>query len=289
MNNFAGRGLVEDTTITLLISMTRSVCLLQEWIVAILSEEELIPLLSFAESVALGAGKVTLEYFMKEVEVDRKDDDTPVTIADRKAEEYVRKRIEEEFPSHSILGEEEGESKGESSFRWIIDPIDGTQSFIRGVPLYTVLLALEFEGNPQIGVVHVPSLRETVSAATNIGAFYNGKACHVSKTETLADAWVQVTDYADLTRRRPDFSKQLLTKSYSCRAWGDAYGYLLVATGRVDVMIDPIMNIWDIAPLKPIITEAGGVFTDLDGKDNALGTSSIACNLTLHKEVMDLM
>lgn len=258
-------------------------------IVVKLSVENLKSLLSFAESVAIGAGRVTLEYFQKEIEIDRKMDDTPVTIADRMAEEYVRARIQNEFPTHSILGEEEGESQGESSYRWIIDPIDGTQSFIRGVPLYTVLLALEYEGEPQIGVIHVPPLQETVSAVCGVGAFYNGTPCRVSSTERLADAWVQVTDYAELSRRRPKFAKKLLAESFSCRAWGDAYGYLLVATGRVDVMIDPIMNIWDIAPLKPIITEAGGVFTDLDGVDNAMGTSSIASNSMLHKEIMTLI
>lgn len=257
--------------------------------VANLSLDDLQSLLSFAEDVTVEAGKVTLEYFLKDIEIDRKEDDTPVTIADRKAEEYIRARIVAEFPSHSILGEEEGESQGESSYRWIIDPIDGTQSFIRGVPLYTVLLALEFDGEPQVGVIHVPPVGETVSAANGIGAFYNGTPCQVSSTEHLADAWVQVTDYAELSRRRPDFAKRLLAESYSCRAWGDAYGYLLVATGRVDAMIDPIMNIWDIAPLKPIITEAGGVFTDLDGGDNAMGTSSLASNSMLHKELMDLI
>jgi len=246
-------------------------------------------MLAFAESVAIGAGKVTLEYFHKEIEIDRKDDDTPVTIADRKTEEYIRERVQNEFPTHSILGEEEGESQGKSPYRWIIDPIDGTQSFIRGVPLYTVLIALEYEGEPQLGVIHVPPLRETVSAAKDVGAFYNGTPCHVNSTECLADAWVQVTDYAELSKRRPEFTKRLLAASFSCRAWGDAYGYLLVATGRVDVMIDPIMNIWDIAPLKPIITEADGVFTDLDGMDNAMGTSSLACNSKLHKELMELI
>jgi len=264
-------------------------CLLQNWIVASLHENELKSLLSFAESVAIGAGNITLEYFMKDIEVARKEDDSPVTIADRKAEEYVRRRIEAEFPTHSILGEEEGEKKGESPYRWIIDPIDGTQSYIRGVPLYTVLLALEYEGAPQVGVIHVPHLRETVSAANGVGAFYNGSQCQISKTKTLAESWVQVTDYADLTRLRPKFAKRLLAEAYSCRAWGDAYGYLLVATGRVDVMIDPIMNIWDVAPLKPIITEASGVFTDLDGEGNAIGTSSVACNSMLHKELMDLI
>jgi len=253
-----------------------------------LSSNYLESLRSFAEDVAVEAGKVTLKYFQKNIEIDKKEDGTPVTTADRKAEEYIRARIVAEFPSHSILGEEEGESPGKSTYRWIIDPIDGTQSFIRGIPLYTVLLALEYEGEPQVGVIHVPPLGETVSAANGVGAFYNGTPCQVSTTEHLADAWVQVTDYAELSRRRPEFAKRLLTESYSCRAWGDAYGYLLVATGRADVMIDPIMNIWDIAPLKPIITEAGGVFTDLDGGDNAMGTSALASNSMLHKEIIDL-
>jgi len=256
--------------------------------VANLGSDDLESLRSFAEDLAVEAGKVTLKYFQKNIEIDKKEDGTPVTTADRKAEEYIRARIVAEFPSHSILGEEEGESPGKSTYRWIIDPIDGTQSFIRGIPLYTVLLALEYERKPQVGVIHVPPLGETVSAANGVGAFYNGTPCQVSTTEHLADAWVQVTDYAELSRRRPEFAKRLLTESYSCRAWGDAYGYLLVATGRVDVMIDPIMNIWDIAPLKPIITEAGGVFTDLDGIDNAMGTSALASNSMLHREIIDL-
>jgi len=152
--------------------------------------ENLEKFLSFAVDAAIGAGKVTLEYFQKEIKIDRKDDMTPVTIADRQAEEYIRGQIEESFPEHSILGEEAGENPGESPFRWIIDPIDGTQSFIRGVSQYTVLLALEYNGVPVLGVIHNPPQQETVSAATGIGAFYNGTACNVSSTKHLADAWV---------------------------------------------------------------------------------------------------
>ena len=254
-----------------------------------MSSEDLEGYLEFIVDVTSEAGKVTLEYFLKDTEFETKSDDTPVTVADKLTEEYIRKRIEDEYPTHSVLGEEAGETKGDSSFRWIIDPIDGTQAFIRGVPQYTVLIALEHEGEPLVGVIHNPPLRETVAAAKGIGSFYNGKTCQVSSTSKLEDAWVQVTDCADLARRRPGFTERLLSKAYSCRTWGDAYGYLLVATGRVDVMIDPIMNIWDIAPLKPIITEAGGVFTDLDGTDNAMGTSSLACNADLHREVMRIM
>ncbi|MHA2065830.1 MAG: inositol monophosphatase family protein [Candidatus Thorarchaeota archaeon] len=250
---------------------------------------EIKALLEFAVDAAVEAGKITLEYFLGPMDVDIKTDDTPVTQADRMAEAYIRKCMEESYPSHSILGEEAGEKKEGSEYRWIIDPIDGTQSFIRGVPLYTVLIALEVEGEPLVGVIHNPPLQETVAAATGIGCFYNGSPCQVSSTSKLSEAWVQVTDYADLTRRRPRFAKRLLKEAHSCRTWGDAYGYLLVASGRVDVMIDPIMKIWDIAPLRPIITEARGVFTDLDGNPNALGESSIASNEALHEQIMQLM
>jgi histidinol phosphatase-like enzyme (inositol monophosphatase family) len=251
--------------------------------------EHLEEYLEFIVDVTTEAGKVTLEYFLKDIEFETKSDDTPVTIADRLTEEHIRQQIEDKYPSHSILGEEEGETKGDSSYRWIIDPIDGTQAFIRGVPQYTVLIALEHEGKPLVGVIHNPLLKETVSAATGCGSFYNGKPCQVSTTTRLEDAWVQVTDFADLARRRPEFTERLLSKTYSCRTWGDAYGYLLVATGRVDAMIDPIMNIWDIAPLQPIITEAGGVFTDLDGNQNAMGSSSLACNKSLHKQILNIV
>ncbi|MFW9844560.1 MAG: inositol monophosphatase family protein [Candidatus Thorarchaeota archaeon] len=254
-----------------------------------MSLENLDTYLSFAIDVAQNAGKVTMKYFLKDIEVDSKGDETPVTIADKQAEEYVRARVAEKFPEHAILGEEAGESTSDSPYRWVIDPIDGTQSFIRGVPLYTVLLALEYNKVPILGVIHNPPLQETVYAATGLGAFYNGAPCQVSSTETLAKAWVQATDCADLNRRRPEFTRKLLKASYSLRTWGDAYGYLLVATGRVDVMIDPIMSYWDIAPLKPIITEARGVFSDLDGNDNPTGVSSIACNPTLHEEIMKLV
>jgi histidinol phosphatase-like enzyme (inositol monophosphatase family) len=250
---------------------------------------EVKDVLEFAVDAAAEAGKITMEYFLGSIDVDIKTDDTPVTQADRLTEAYIRECIEETYPFHSILGEEAGEKERETDYRWIIDPIDGTQSFIRGVPLYTVLIALEVKGEPLIGVIHNPPLQETVAGATGVGCYYNGAPCQVSSTSKLENAWVQVTDYADLARLRPEFAKRILENSYSCRTWGDAYGYLLVATGRVDVMIDPIMNIWDIAPLKPIITEAGGVFTDLDGTPNAKGESSIACNKTLHKQIMELV
>lgn len=246
-------------------------------------------LLTFAQETAIAAGKITLEYFQKPIDIDVKSDLTPVTDVDRKAEIFIRDRIQQTYPTHSILGEEFEEKETDSQLKWIIDPIDGTLSFIRGIPQYTVLLALTYDNEPQLGVIHNPATKETVAAAKDLGCTYNSKPCQVSETSDLSKAWIQVTDYADLWRRRPEFSKKLQSRAGFCRAWGDAYGYLLVATGRADVMIDPIMKVWDIAPLKPIITEAGGMFTDLDGNPNPLGTSALATNSMLHEEIIKII
>ncbi|MHA2423506.1 MAG: inositol monophosphatase family protein [Candidatus Thorarchaeota archaeon] len=251
--------------------------------------DERMEFLEFAKSVSVNAGNLTLKYFGNLQDIEWKSDDTPVTVADREAESYIRVQIQSKYPSHAIIGEEFNDKETDSDYKWIIDPIDGTQSFIRGVPFYSVLLALEYQGTPIVGVIHIPPLKETVSAATGHGCYYNGKKCTVSDTSTLAKAWVQVTDYADLKRRRPEFAIRLLERAYSCRTWGDAYGYLLVASGRADVMIDPIMAPWDIAPLGPIIIEAGGIFTDLDGNANLMGESSLACNKELHDEIMNIL
>jgi histidinol phosphatase-like enzyme (inositol monophosphatase family) len=246
-------------------------------------------LLDFAQETAIAAGKITLQYFRKSIAFEVKSDLTPVTEVDKKVEIFIRGRIQDTYPNQSILGEEFEEKETESRLKWIIDPIDGTLSFIRGIPQYTILLALTYDGEPQLGVIHNPATQETVAAAKDMGCTYNNKPCRVSETSKLSEAWIQVTDYADLWRRRPEFSKKLLSQAGFCRAWGDAYGYLLVATGRADVMIDPIMNVWDIAPLKPIITEAGGTFTDLDGNPNPLGNSSLASNSVLHNEIIKMV
>ncbi|MFW9919328.1 MAG: inositol monophosphatase family protein [Candidatus Thorarchaeota archaeon] len=254
-----------------------------------LSEKEKLEFLDFAKTIAENAGKVTLEHYGIISEFERKSDNSPVTVADRESEVFIRSEILSEYPTHSIMGEEFENKDTDSDFRWIIDPIDGTSSFVRAVPLYTVLLALQYRGSPVLGVIHAPRTSETVYAALEVGCFFNGKRAHVSSTEKLENAWVQVTDYADLKKRRPEFTERLLNRAISCRTWGDAYGYLLVATGRADVMIDPIMAPWDIAPLFPIISEAGGIFTDLDGNPNVMGNSALACNQMLHDEIMRII
>jgi histidinol phosphatase-like enzyme (inositol monophosphatase family) len=243
---------------------------------------ELNELLEFAVEIARGAGEITLQYFRKQPETSRKSDGSFVTIADRQAESYLRRRIGERFPDDGILGEEEGESRGKSGRRWILDPIDGTFAFVHGVPLYGVLIAVEIEGELSVGVVNMPALGELVSAAKGLGCFLNGEPARVSTTAELKDALLLSTSFVSAT-------ELLQARANVSRTWGDCYGYVLVATGRADVMLDPVMNLWDCAPLLPILEEAGGTFTDWRGVRTADGGNAIATNGVLFDEVLDIV
>jgi histidinol-phosphatase len=245
--------------------------------------------MEFAAELSVTAGQHTLRYFRQKLEVMRKEDDSPVTIADQETEGLIVDTIRTRYPSHGIIGEEHGSVESDSPFKWVIDPIDGTKSFIRGIPLYTVLIALLYEDRPCVGVIHNPPLGETVYAGVGAGCFLNGAPSRVSTTDKLADAWVQTTDPSDLCRRHPEFGPRVLAQAGFCRTWADGYGYLLVATGRADVMIDPIVAVWDVAPMKVIITEAGGAFTDFAGDTSGLGESVIASNGLIHREISALL
>lgn len=248
--------------------------------------QELAQHLGFARDLAREAGRISLKYYRKALQVEAKADQSPVTVADRETEQFVRERIADRFPSHGILGEEFGEVNAGASWRWIIDPIDGTQAFIHGVPLYTLLIGLEWEGDSHVGIIHNPPQDETVAAATGLGATYNGQPCRVSTRTELASARVHTTDYAELARRRPRMCAELLSATGFARTWADAYGYMMVATGRAEVMLDPIMSLWDVAALKPVILEAGGAFTDLDGNPTIHQPSALATNGALHAELL---
>ena len=252
--------------------------------------KELKELLEFAVELGRGAGDITLEYFRKKPETSTKDDGSYVTVADREAEKYLRRQIAERFPDDGCLGEEEGESTGTSGRRWIVDPIDGTFAFVHGVPFYGVLIALEIDGEPVVGVVNMPALGELVSAAKGLGCFLNGEPARVSETAELKDALLLSTDFAACARYGfgPP-AERLQARAKTSRTWGDCYGYVLVATGRADVMLDPVMNLWDCAPLLPIMEEAGGTFTDWRGARTIDGGNSIATNGRLFDEVMGLV
>ncbi len=245
-------------------------------------KSELNELLEFAVDLARGAGEITLQYFRKKPETSKKSDGSYVTIADREAESYLRRRIAERFPDDGILGEEEGELEGRSGRRWILDPIDGTFAFVHGVPFYGVLIAVEIEGEMSVGVVNMPALGEIVSAAKGLGCLLNGEPARVSSTAELKNALLLSTSFVGQTAG-------LQARAKVSRTWGDCYGYVLVATGRADIMLDPVMNLWDCAPLLPIMEEAGGTFTDWRGARTADGGNSIATNGVLFEEVMSLI
>jgi myo-inositol-1(or 4)-monophosphatase len=197
--------------------------------------------------------------------------------------------IEARFPRHAILGEELGETSRDSDHRWIIDPIDGTQSFVRGVPLFGVLLGLEVAGAVVVGVAHFPALGETIAAATGEGCRWNGRPARVSSVSRLESALVLCTDTAEMRRRAPEGWSRIEGVARLQRGWSDCYGYSLVATGRADVMLDPVMQPWDCAPFLPILREAGGTFTDWTGKATIYGGNGLASNGRLLEETVRLL
>jgi histidinol phosphatase-like enzyme (inositol monophosphatase family) len=244
----------------------------------------------FAVELARGAGEITLKYFRRTPETATKADGSYVTIADREAEAYMRRQIAQRFPDDGILGEEEGESVGRSGRRWIIDPIDGTFAFVHGVPFYGVLIGVEIDGEMSVGVINIPPLGEIVSAARGVGCFLNEEPARVSQTARLEDALLLCTDFTACERYGFGKAAELMqSRARTSRTWGDCYGYVLVATGRADVMLDPVMNLWDCAALLPIMEEAGGTFTDWRGVKTAAGGNSIATNGLLFDEVMGLV
>lgn len=253
--------------------------------------ETLDELLAFAHEIAWQAGKITLRYFQTGVVIDRKADESPVTIADRETEHYLRAAIVTRYPDHALLGEEEGASgSGEATWRWIIDPIDGTKSFIRGMPLYGVMIGLEHAGEPVLGVVNMPALNEIVYAARGLGCWWNGRRCRVSTVPALS-AGLLVATRANRYERygKGDAFARLVAAAGEFRTWGDCYGYLLVATGRAEAMLDPVMNIWDAAALMPIMQEAGGTFTDWRGVPTITGEEGIGTNGLVLDEVLALV
>ena len=253
-----------------------------------MSIPDLATLLDVATQVAWAGGRRTLAYFQNDVRTEQKADGSPVTVADREAEQVMRDLIRARFPDHQIVGEEHGVVGGSAPVRWILDPIDGTRTFVRGVPLYGTLVGVEVEGEPAVGVIYMPALDELVAAARGLGCRWNGRPCRVSDRKDAGSALLVATDL-DAVRRRvgPERAAALADRVDMQRTWGDCYAYLLVATGRADVAMDAVMAIWDCAALMPIIEEAGGRFTAWSGARTIEGGDAIASNGHLHDEVLD--
>lgn len=253
---------------------------------------ELQDLLDFATDVAKRAGELTLEHFHSDVGYEMKADNTPVTVADRGAEELLRKRIEQAYPTHGIVGEEFGEKTGSEPARWIIDPIDGTFSFVCRVPLYCVLVGLEWEGEMVVGVIHMPALGETVYAARGFGCRWDtprfaGRPARVSTVSELSKARLLHGGPKLMNRHgKLEAFRRLRDRVYAERGWCDGYAYLLLATGRAEIMLDPRVALWDTAAPSCVVTEAGGTFTDWTGKRTHAAPEAIATNSKLFEAVM---
>jgi len=248
----------------------------------------LTALLRVARAAARAGGRRTLEAFGGRVDAEKKWDGSPVTATDRASEAEVRRVIYQTYPTHTIVGEEGGVSEGDPRVRWIIDPIDGTKSFIHGVPLYSVLVAVALDGRPSVGVIHLPALGETVDAATGLGCHWNGRSAHVSTTSRLKDATLLTTSVRALEAEGIPF-RRLSSATKTQRGWGDGYGFALVATGRVDAMVDVGLKIWDSAPLLPILEEAGGRFTDWAGERSITSPNVLGSNGLLHDSFLRLL
>lgn len=253
-----------------------------------MADGSLREVLDFAIDAAWQAGRITLRYFQTGVEVEEKADESPVTVADKGAETLLRELIEARFPNDGIVGEEHEDKEGTTGRRWIVDPIDGTKSFIHGVPLYGVLIGVEVDDEPAVGVVHFPALNEMISAAKGLGCTRNGRPARVSDVSRLEDATVILTDSVRVYGRGEEIDR-ILSKAKLVRGWGDCYGYALVATGRAEVMLDPIMSVWDCAALAPIMEEAGGTFTTWSGEATIWGEEAVGTNGVLFDTVMGLI
>ena len=244
-------------------------------------------LLDEAVLLARMAGEFTLSYFRsKALVVETKADGTPVTAADKGAERLLRAELANRHPGDGIYGEEEGETEGQTGRRWIIDPLDGTQAFTHGVPLYVNLLALEDERGMVVGVINMPALAETVSAGRGLGCFCNGVRTRVSDRGALPGSYVCSSgfDYWD-----EDALLRLKRAGVRMRTWGDGYGYALVATGRIEAMVDPVAALHDLAPMPVILDEAGGRFTDMAGRDGVEGGSGLATNGAIHDPLLAVL
>lgn len=243
-----------------------------------------------AIEAARRAGDLARTFYESTFEVEKKSDDSPVTRADREAESLIRAMVGKAFPEDGFLGEEYGNQPGSSGFRWVIDPIDGTKSFVRHIPLWATLIGLEFRGEQIAGVAQIPVFAMTYRALRGDGAFVNERRMRVSSIRTLADSMICYSSINWFTRAgREKTFIELANRTSRQRGYGDFYGFVLVAEGAAEVMVDHGVNPWDIAATKAIIEEAGGVFTDWDGRQTIERPDVVASNGLVHEEAVSIL
>ena len=246
--------------------------------------------INFVRELAAESAKIIKPYFASfDLEVELKADETPVTAADRGAEEVMRHLIRKRFPDHGIIGEEFGNENDAAEFVWVLDPIDGTKSFASGCPLFGTLICLLHEGQPVLGAINQPIL-DRLCIGDNEETTVNGHPVHVRETDDLSEATLLTTDILSIGEyQNKEGFENLLQEAKLFRTWGDCYGYLLLASGGADIMLDPIMNPWDILPVIPVVRGAGGIITAWDGSDVVQADSCVAATRNLHSRVLEIL
>jgi myo-inositol-1(or 4)-monophosphatase len=244
----------------------------------------------FAATLAEKSGAIIKRYYAADnVDIEMKGDSTPVTKADRDAEALMRDLIRKTYPEHGIIGEEFGEENTDAEFVWTLDPIDGTVSFASGCPLFGTLIGLLHQNTPLLGAIHQPLLNQ-LCLGDGERTTLNDQPVQLRNVSRLADATLLTTDIKAIRgTRHEDGFERLLDRTYLFRTWGDCYGYLLVACGKADIMLDLDMKIWDITPLIPIIRGGNGIITTWPGGDASQGGSCIATSHALHPQVLEIL
>lgn len=251
---------------------------------------DLTAMRDFAAETAYRAGRLTLSYFGCGVQAERKADLTPVTEADRGAEKLIREAIQSQFPDHGILGEEFGETNAGAAIRWVLDPIDGTKAFVRGIPTFAVLIGVEVEGKPAVGAAYLPALDELITAAIGHGASINSRPARVSETADLQSSLLITGDVKSIYKQGKGAPYERLREVCGeAKTMPDAFGHLLVATGRAEIMLDPIVNRWDVAALLPILREAGGTLTTWTGNADYFKPEALTTTRRLNEAVFNLI
>jgi len=243
-----------------------------------------------AVEAARKAGRLALRYFDTNVSVEWKQDHSPVTVADREAEAFLRTTLLQQFPTDGYLGEESGDARGTSGFRWVIDPVDGTRSFVRGIPLWATLVGLEYQGEPIAGVVDVPAMGHTYRALRGAGCYRNERPIRVSDVAELGKAQLFYSSLSWFVKAgRRDAFLRLAELTDRQRGFGDFYGFVLVAQGSGELMVEHGCHYWDLAATRAIVEEAGGRFTDWDGQTDLNRPDVVASNGRLHAETLQVL
>ena len=256
-----------------------------------LNRKYLDSLLNFSQRIVKESSVVAMKYFKPGgIKSTLKKDKSPVTIADLKCDDFLLKQIKAKFPSHSILSEENGVHENGSEFKWIIDPIDGTRNFMRGYPFWGTLLAVEYQGEVVSGVISMPAINLFIHAVKGKGCYLNNKRQRVSKLDKLENSYLLHGSLKDLLKH--DYKENFLNLASKCdytRGFGDCHGHIFIIGGMAEIMIDPRVAPYDIAPTKICVEEAGGKLTDFHGIDSIYNKTAVITNGLVHDEVLEIL